>query len=112
MHSHRRAVPALALALLAITGCADDDGGPVFNNEGSQEITCMQHQSEPPGSRYTDPERRNTAELFTMLRYYTAYGTKPYCDNAPPTEADRAWAEFYVQQGAERTNVAPILSER
>jgi hypothetical protein len=47
-----------------------------------------------------------------VLRYYTAYGTKPYCDNTPPTEADRAWAEFYVQQGAERTNVAPILSER
>ncbi|MGH3942906.1 MAG: hypothetical protein ACRDTG_30645 [Pseudonocardiaceae bacterium] len=104
----RRLLPALTLTLLATIGCADD-GGPVFNNEGNQEISCLQHQSEPPGSRYTGSERRDTAEIFTVLRYYTAHGTKPYCDNTPPTEADRAWAELYVQQGADRIHVAPIL---
>lgn len=108
MHSHRRLPAAILFALLAVAGCADD-GGPVFTNEGGQEIGCLQHQPEPPGSRYTDPERRNTAEVFTVLRYYTAHGTKPYCDGAPPTEADQAWAELYVQQGADRANVAPIL---
>ncbi|MGH3924153.1 MAG: hypothetical protein ACRDTT_15025 [Pseudonocardiaceae bacterium] len=106
-----RLLPALTLTLLATIGCADD-GGPLFNNEGNQEISCLQHQSEPPGSRYTDSERRDTAEVLTVLRYYTAHGTKPYCDSAPPTEADRAWAELYVQQGADRTNVAPILDGR
>ncbi|MGH3932329.1 MAG: hypothetical protein ACRDTF_20415 [Pseudonocardiaceae bacterium] len=107
----RRLLPALTLTLLATIGCADD-GGPIFNNEGNQEISCLQHQSEPPGSRYTDSERRDTAELLTILRYYTAHGTKPYCDSAQPTEADRAWAELYVQQGADRTNVGPILDGR
>lgn len=105
-----RLLPALALALLTTTGCADD-GGAVFNNEGNQPISCIQHQSEPPGTRYTDTERRNTAELLAVLRYYTAHGTKPYCDNAPPTETDRAWAELYVQQGADRANVAPLLND-
>ncbi|MGH3711821.1 MAG: hypothetical protein ACRDRQ_27855 [Pseudonocardiaceae bacterium] len=111
MHSPRRLLPVLACTLLATLACADD-GGPMFNNEGGQEISCMQHQAEPPGSRYTDIEGRNTAELLAVLRYYTANGTKPYGDNAPPNEADQAWAEFYVQQSADRNNVAPLLNGR
>lgn len=111
VHNRRRLLPALAFALLAVIGCADD-GGPVFNNEGGQQISCLQHQPEPPGSRYTEAERHNTTELLTVLRYYTAHGTKPYCDGTPPTETDRAWAEFYVQQGADRAHVAPLLDAR
>lgn len=111
MHRHHRLLAALACTLLATVGCADD-GGPVFNNEGGQKISCLQHQSEPPGSRYTEVEGRNTAELLAVLRYYTAHGTKPYCDGAPATEADQAWAELYVQQGADRTKIAPILDGR
>lgn len=102
-------LPALALALLAVAGCADD-GGPVFNNEGGRQITCMQHQPQPPGTRYT--ERHLTGEVFAVLRYYTANGAKPYCDGTGPTDADRAWAEFYLRQGAERANIAPILRSR
>lgn len=108
MPSRHHLLPVLALALLVTAGC--DDKGPVFDNEGGQQISCMQHQTGKPGSRYTDVEKRNTAELLTVLRYYTSHGTKPYCDNAPPTEADRAWADFYVQQGADRTKVAPLLN--
>ncbi len=104
----RRLLPALALGVLAVAGCTDD-GGPVFTTEGGRETACMQHQAERPGSRYTDPERRNTAEVLTVLRYYTANGRKPYCDGAGPTEADRAWVEFYVSQGADPANVAPLL---
>ncbi|MGH3990836.1 MAG: hypothetical protein ACRDSN_00050, partial [Pseudonocardiaceae bacterium] len=104
MSSYYRLLPALALALLATTGCADD-GGPVFNNEGGRQISCMQHQPEPPGSRYSDAERRNPGEVLAVLRYYTAHGTQPYCDGAAPTEVDRAWAELYVQVGADRSKV-------
>jgi hypothetical protein len=111
VHLHRGLLPVLTVALLAATGCADD-GGPVFDNEGGRELSCMRHQPEPPGSRYTDPERRNTAELLAVLRYYTAYGSKPYCDGAPPTDTDHAWAELYVQQGADRSHVAPLLDGR
>ena len=111
MHLYCRLLPVLSLALLVTAGCADD-GGPVFNNEGGRELSCMQHQTEPPGSRYTDPVRRNTAESLAVLRYYTAYGSKPYCDGASPTDTDRAWAEVYVQQGADRSHVAPLLRGR
>lgn len=109
MHLCCRLLPALAIAVLATTGCADD-GGPVFNNEGGRQLSCMAHQSEPPGSRYTDAEHRNTGELLAILRYYTAHGTKPYCDGAPPTDADHAWAGLYVQLGADRAHVAPLLN--
>lgn len=102
---------ALALALLATTGCADD-GGPIFNNEGGRPISCMQHQQAPPGSRYTDTEQHPTTAVFAVLRYYTANGTKPYCDGARATDADRAWAEVYLHQGAQRANVAPIVGPR
>ena len=111
MHLSSRLLPALTLALFVTSGCADD-AGPVFNNEGGRELSCMQHQTEPPGSRYTAAERRNTAELLAVLRYYTAHGGKPYCDGAPPTDTDRAWAELYVQLGADRSHVAALLRAR
>lgn len=107
MPAVRSVLPAVALVLLA-AGCTDD-GGPRFNAEGGQDVPCMSHQLEPPGSRYTDPERVDTAELLTVLRYYTAHGAKGYCDGAGPTDADRAWARFYVDQGADQENVAPLL---
>jgi len=100
-----------ALLMLAGAGCTEE-AGPLFADADGLEITCMQHQPEPPGSRYTDPERTNTAELLTVLRYYTAHGTKGYCDGAGPTDADRAWVRLYVEQGADRSNVAPLLDGR
>lgn len=98
-----------AFTLFAVAGCGGDDGGPLFNAESGRDIDCMTHQVEPPGSRYTDPERRNTGEVLQVLRYYTAHGLKGYCDKADPGNADRAWAEFYIGQGADRARVAPLL---
>lgn len=97
------------VTLLAVAGCGSDDGGPRFNAEGGGDIACMTHQDEPPGSRYTDLARRNTGEILQVLRYYTAHGLKGYCDRAGPNAADRAWAQFYLAQGTDRANVAPLL---
>ncbi len=108
MRSRHALLPVVALAVLTAAGCTDDSG-PRFDAEGGRDVSCMMHQEEPPGSRYTDPERRDTAEVLTVLRYYTAHGTKGYCDGAGPTDADRAWARFYVDQGADRSNVAQLL---
>ena len=105
----RALLSAAVLALLAAAGCAGDDGGPLFDAEGGRDVACMTHQTQPPGSRYTDPERRNTGEVLRVLRYYTAHGAKGYCDGAGPTGADRAWAGFYVDQGADPSRVAPLL---
>lgn len=104
MPAVRSALPALVLVLLAVAGCTDD-GGPRFNGEGGRDVRCLVHQPEPPGSRYTDPERRDTAEILMVLRYYTAHGRKPYCDGNGPTEADQAWIDLYLSQGADPGNV-------
>ncbi len=106
----RCAVVATGL-LLILAGCGSSPPGPgpLFDNEGGAALTCMKHQPASPGARYVDPALRNTGEIFTMLRYYTANGNKPYCDRNPATGIDKKWAQLYLAQGATRSNVAPIL---
>lgn len=107
----RRHVVTLLVLLAAIgsaAGCAADPG-PTFDNEGGREISCMTHQPAEPGPRYTDPAQRETAANLALLRYYTANGAKPYCDNAPAGEADRAWAQVYVELGGTAAKVPTAL---
>ncbi|SEO98673.1 hypothetical protein SAMN04489732_10388 [Amycolatopsis saalfeldensis] len=106
-----RALPVLAAVCLLAAGCsaAPPDPGPVFDNEASQAVGCMKHQTTAPGARYTDPSQVRTDETLPLLRYYTANGRKRYCDGAAPSDVDRAWAGLYVRLGAQRANVAGIL---
>lgn len=97
-----------ALVVLALAGCSEEPD-PVFDAGADPEPACMEHQAEPPGARYTDEAVRDTAQVFAVLRYYTAHGRKGYCDGAGPTEIDRAWMEFYVGQGADRASVSALL---
>ncbi|MGI9004133.1 MAG: hypothetical protein ACR2GH_21215, partial [Pseudonocardia sp.] len=101
----------LLLALLGPAGACSStaDPGPVFNNEGGIEVTCMVHQTEGPGARYTDEQMRDTAEVLTLMRYYTANGAKPFCDGAPATAADTAWAQLYVDFGGSTEKVSSVL---
>jgi len=101
----------LLLATIGAAGCSSEpDLGPVFNDEGGQrELSCMAHQTDEPGARYTDPALRDTVSNFALLRYYTANGTKPYCDNQAATEADRAWAQAYVDLGGTDEKVTTVL---
>jgi hypothetical protein len=105
----RRLVVALGV-LVAVAGCSSPPApGPVFDSEGGQEVSCMVHQAEPPGARYLEREMRNTSEVLALMRYYTANGTKPYCDAAPATDADRAWAQLYVNLGGTSEKVATVV---
>lgn len=94
-------------ALGLVAGCSAPD--PVFDNEGDQDVSCMTHQAEPPGERYTDPEQRDMVEVLTVLKYYTAHGSKPYCSGDGPTEADVAWGEFYVEVTGSSEQVPTVL---
>ncbi|USX52312.1 hypothetical protein [Lentzea sp. HUAS12] len=93
--------------LVACTGTPDP--GPVFDNENGADLTCLRHQSQPPGSRYTDESMRGTGETLALLRYYTAHGRKPFCDGQSPNGNDKQWAQLYVTLGAHRANVTALL---
>jgi hypothetical protein len=102
--------PYVVLCAAVLVACSGEpDPGPLFDNEGAGDITCLTHQASPPGARYGDEELRRTDEVMPLLRYYTAHGRKPFCDAEPATATDRAWAELYVTLGADRGNVANLL---
>jgi hypothetical protein len=107
-----------ALLFGAVTACAVDapDPGPSFDDETTggvaRDLTCMKHQSQPPGIRYTDHTARRTDKNLALLRYYTANSAKPYCDGHGPTDIDRQWLGIYVGLGADRKNVAALLDDK
>ncbi|MFI7674136.1 hypothetical protein [Actinophytocola sp. NPDC049390] len=105
------------LVMLAACSTGQPDLGPRFDDESAArnatgELPCMKHQPEPPGLRYTDRTRRRTDDTLLVLRYYTANGTKSYCDSKGPTDTDRQWLQLYVDLGADRSNVATLLDGR
>jgi hypothetical protein len=100
----------LVVVFLAACSTAPAEQGPRFDDQGQQDISCMQHQAVTPGPRYMDPGVRRTDETLPMLRYYTVNAKKSYCDGQGPTDADRQWARLYVDLGADRANVAALLA--
>ncbi|MGH3832134.1 MAG: hypothetical protein ACRDRS_17090 [Pseudonocardiaceae bacterium] len=116
MRAYRFLPCVLGLTLLAVASCsggaAAEDPGPVFDSEGGRTVTCMAHQPAAPGNRYTDPQLRDTAQVLTVLHYYTANGSKRYCDGQPPSAVDRRWAQLYVDLGADPAAVARLLPAR
>lgn len=101
----------LLLAIGALPACSSaPDPGPVFNNEGGAEVSCLVHQTGTPGARYTDREMRDTGEVLALMKYYTGNGAKPFCDGAAADESDRAWARVYVDLGGTEEKVPSVLS--
>jgi hypothetical protein len=106
----RRLAVAFGVVLAAVGGCSSaPEPGPVFDNQEAQALTCMAHQTASPGARYTAAELRNTGEVLALMRYFTANGAKPYCDAAPATAADKAWAQVYVDLGGTNEKVPTVL---
>lgn len=109
------ATVGLLLAFGAAAGCSSGpDLGPVFNSEGGQEVSCMTHQTGKPGALYTDKATRempaNNPATFVMYKYYTANGDKPFCDGAAAGDADKAWAQLYLDlTGAAADEVRTVL---
>lgn len=98
-------------ACLVVAGCSGEEAVPpyVFNSEGDAGVECMAHQEQPPGESYTVTEQNGLGRNLAVLRYYVDNGSKPYCDGAGPTDADRQWAQFYLEQTSNREPVAAIL---
>lgn len=103
----RRHLLALALAVGALAGCSSEPA--VFDDEAGAEVTCLVHQEGEPGAAYVDQEQRDTGKVLAMMRYYTAHGSKPFCDGAPAGDSDRAWAQVYVDLGGDAGKVSSAL---
>lgn len=101
----RTVIAGLSLILLA--GCSGDDGR-FFPGE-TDEITCMEHQEDSPGTAYTGGDEADTASILAVFRYYVSNGAKGYCDGDPPNENDLEWAQLVVDLGGSESSVAPIL---
>lgn len=105
-----RPLAVLCGVLLALTACGSTpEPGPLFDDEGRADVTCLKHQQAAPGARYTDEGLRRSDEVLPLLRYYTAHGRKPFCDGSGSSPNDRSWAELYTRLGADRGNVESLL---
>jgi hypothetical protein len=102
--------PAVLVAAV-LAGCSSGpDLGPVFDDEAGATVTCLVHQSGEPGTRYTDPAQRSTGQVLALMKYYTQFGTLPFCDGAPAGDADRAWAQVYLDLGGAAEKVPTPLA--
>ncbi|MDX8054336.1 hypothetical protein SK571_33620 [Lentzea sp. BCCO 10_0798] len=96
----------IVLAALALTACTTQGTATArFDDELQSDVSCMKHQEQTPGEEYFDEGNWDTVVSLSLLRYYTANGTKPYCDGKAATGADQAWRRLYVQMGADQTNL-------
>ncbi|MFF4345674.1 hypothetical protein ACFY00_37940 [Kitasatospora sp. NPDC001540] len=105
----RRTRPFLLLATAAalLTGCGGGGSDGSFDAQpGTPSPTCLQHQEQQPGSRYTGGERSDPTAVLEMMRFYTANGTKAYCDGRPPTDTDLRWMRLYTDLGGDAGHVA------
>jgi hypothetical protein len=88
---------------------ASGAGDGAFNDQAKQgKLECLAHQKARPGENYTAGASADTGKVLRMLRYYTVNGAKPFCDGQGPTAADQAWAELYVELGADPAKVRAV----
>ncbi len=111
MTDRRTHLPAAlsVLSLLAaalLSGCGGSAADGVLNTQSdTPSPTCLVHQSGDPAARYTAGEHADTLSMLELMRYYTANGTKAFCDGKPPTGTDLRWLALYTRLGGDRKNV-------
>jgi hypothetical protein len=93
-------------AALALSACSSEGAVTAqFDDEQQADISCMKHQEQQPGEEYFEEANWDTVVSLSILRYYTANGSKSYCDGKAATSADQGWRKLYVQMGADRINL-------
>ena len=96
----------IVLAALALAACSSEPTATAaFDDQQQSDISCMKHQEQTPGEEYFDEGNWDTVVSLSILRYYTANGTKPYCDGKEATAADQGWRKLYVRMGADQANI-------
>ncbi|WP_367125562.1 hypothetical protein [Streptomyces phytohabitans] len=106
MNARHLALGAVLLTGLALTGCGrDTSDGSLDVQSATPSPTCRVHQTEEPGDQYTGRSDADPRAVLELMRYYTANGAKPFCDDRAPTGTDRRWADLYSQLGGGREHV-------
>ncbi|MBT2529361.1 hypothetical protein J7E91_29175 [Streptomyces sp. ISL-99] len=105
MNYRQIALRAALPTALALSGCAPSPSGSLDAQTATPSPECRVHQTEEPGARYTAGSRADTDSILEMMRYYTANGTKPFCDGKGATSTDRHWMDLYSKLGGERGRV-------
>jgi len=108
------AVIALASALVSACGGSVHTARPsasaaapavTFDDQGGARVACLQHQRRSPTAAYDPKQAANSVPLLTVLAYYTANGTKPYCDGKAPSSVDGQWLALYTASGADPAHI-------
>ncbi|MFJ6836395.1 hypothetical protein [Streptomyces sp. NPDC091209] len=94
---------AALLGAIALSGCGTSADGRLDVQANDPTPVCRVHQKQPPGNRYTAGAKADTRAVLQMLRYYTANGTKAFCDGKPSTGTDRRWTDLYTALGGTTT---------
>ncbi|AUG75357.1 hypothetical protein CFP65_0390 [Kitasatospora sp. MMS16-BH015] len=105
----RRTLPILVLVLALgplAAACGGNENGSFDAQPGTPSPSCLQHQQQEPGIRYTAGQKADPTSVLTMMRFYTANGTKAYCDGKPATETDLRWTQLYRSLGGDPSHVA------
>ncbi|MER5863524.1 hypothetical protein [Kitasatospora sp. NPDC002040] len=100
-----RLLGAALAALPLLTACSGDEQGRFDAQRATPSPTCLQHQDQQPGSRYSAGQEADPTAVLEMMRFYTANGTKAYCDGKPPTDADQRWTGLYTALGGDAAHV-------
>ncbi|WP_052443329.1 hypothetical protein [Streptacidiphilus neutrinimicus] len=105
-----RAAALLAAAAL-LSGCTATEGA-LNAQPDTPSPTCLVHQSKDPATRYTAGTSADTLSILELMRYYTANGTKPFCDGKPATATDHRWMDLYTRLGGDRTHISHEVAGR
>ncbi|MER8188677.1 hypothetical protein [Kitasatospora sp. NPDC094015] len=106
MTAHRTLSLGALLAVALLGGCSAPDAGSLDAQSATASPTCLVHQTKLPADRYAAGAGANTGSVLELLRYYTANGTKAFCDGKPPSGTDRRWMDLYADLGGDRSHVA------
>lgn len=71
---------------------------------------CLLHQTARPNTAYEGGSSSRSVPQLTFLAYYTATGTKAFCDGGAASDTDRVWAQLYVKLTGNAKNVTTPLS--
>ncbi|MFJ4921664.1 hypothetical protein [Streptomyces sp. NPDC088725] len=103
--TYRRIISSVSLlAALALSGCAPSPGGSLDAQPGTPSPTCRVHQRNEPAAKYSAGSRADTRAVLELLRYYTANGTKSFCDGKAASRTDRRWSDLYTRLVGEHGN--------